>query len=538
MAGAIDYPISRPDDIYGKPYGVLTSYTLFGETYPGAYANSVHASVGGQYGGMVHGLEIIIKAMTTAANNEEAREAALFQRYINLIPENTKLRKDFEVLINSKNYSQAFDTLIKTYSRMYDFNRTLKENQDIFNEINDLYLTRPFMYGLMDELGRSSHKGNSASYTATFEKIDLSMTGEQLINKIINGIEQQVINEKRLNEQELERYKKFLSAMRQFIQEIFIDSYGIDSLYNSLSDLENTKAIKSKRAKDKGKNANTPLNELIYNQISGLLNGKGLEVLIDFNGGVKTGDIKNKGQDIKTDDIILMTAEGSLVFADNPTLKQDVKNITEKYELDDFLLRGAFEDNFIIMTSAKDQSISADFNNKFSAANTTIKFAEPARLTQRIADIRQFGEVSGTNVDDLIFALVNLASDLVCAGEEGMVRQALGTLCINWMFDDIGELIINVPMSNSAQKICVYNVSGRYYTLSDILKTTIAKIKGKTATDLIKINLKIPASSSYNSIAQTTKEGTPRWDAVRNYIVSNTRLGFELRAKNLFEAFY
>lgn len=538
MAGAIDYPITKPDNIYGGPYGVLTSYTLYGETYSGAYANSIHASVGGQYGGMVHGLEVVIKAMTTAAENEESREEALFQRYINLIPENTILRREFEGLIHSKNYSQAFDTLIKTYSKMYDFNKTLKENQDIFNEINDLYLTRPFMFGLMDELGRSSHKGNSSSYKATFREIDLAITGEELIDRIISGVERQVIEEKRLKGTELERYRKFLLTMKNFIQEIFIDSYGVDSLYNSLTELENTKAIKSKRTKDKGKNANTSLNELIFNQLSGLLNGKGLEVLIDFNGGVKTGDITNKGQDIKTDDIILMTAEGSLAFVDNPTLKQDVKNITTKYELDEFLSKGAFEDNFIIMTSAKDQSMSADFNNKFSSANSTIKFAEPARLTQRIADIRQFGEVSGTGVDDLIFALVNLASDLVCAGEEGMVRQALGTLCVNWMFDDIGELIINVPMANSAQKICVYNVSGRYYTLSDILKTTIAKVKGKTQTDLVKTNLKIPASSTYSSIAQNTEEGKPRWDAVRNYIMSNTTLGFELRAKNLFEAFY
>lgn len=539
MAGAIDYPISKPDNIYGGPYGVLTSYTLFGETYAGAYANSIHVSIGGQYGGMNHSLELIIQAMTTAASNEESREEALLQRYINLIPENTKLRKDFEGLILNKQYSQAFDTLIKTYTKMYDFNKSLKENQDIFNKINDLYLTKPFMHSLMDELGRSSHKGNSTAYKATFGEIDLSMTGAQMLDNIINRVEEQVIKEGRLDNKELTRYKKFLATMKKAIEEIFIDAYGIEALTNSLEELENSKNIQSKRTKNKGKNANTPLNELIYNQISGLLGGLGLEVYIDFSGGVKTGSIKNLGQNIKTDDIILMNAEGELVFESNPLLKQEAQDITSKYELDDFLSRGAFQDNFIIMTSAKDQSGSSDFNNMFSSLNPTIKFAEDASLEQRILDIRQFGAVSGAGgVDDLIFALANLGSDLVCAGEQGTVKQALGALCVNWMFDDIGELVINVPMTNNAQKICVYNVSGRYYMLSDILKTTIAKIKKEISTDLVKVNLTVPASSSYSSVAETVPEGTPRWDAVRNYIMSNTKIGFELRTKNLFNAFY
>lgn len=534
MAGAVDYPISKPGNIYSAPYGVLTSYTLFGETYPGAYANSMHVSVGGQYGGMNHGLELIIKAMTTAAENEAAREEALFQQYINLIPENTKLRKDFESLISNKNYSQAFDTLMKTYTKMYDFNKTLKENQDIFTEINDLYLSGHFVRSLMDEVGRSSYQTNKA---ANFNKIDLNMTGNQFIENIIQRVEQQVIDQKRLKDAELKRYQVFLSKMKEFISEIFIDSYGIDSLSNSLKELEGNDKIKAKRREKKGKHADAPLNELIYNQVWGMLNGMGLEVVIDLNGGVQTGSIKDRGQNIKTDDIILMSASGSLVFEDNPSLKTEVENITSKYELDDFLARGAFKDNFIIMTSAKDQSLSSDFNNKFT--KNTIKFAEEAQLEQRILDIRQFGAASGAGgVDDLIFALANLGSDLVCAGEQGAVKQALGALCVNWMFDDIGELIVNVPMTNNAQKICVYNVSGRYYTLSGILTQTIGKIKGQSTADLVKVNLTVPASSSYSDIAQDTEEGIPRWDAVRNHIMSNTKLGFELRTKNLFNAFY
>ena len=539
MAGAIDYPISKPGDIYGGHYGVVTSYTLYGETYPGAYAGAYSASIGGSYEGMDNSLKIIINGMLTAARNEEARELALFQRYINLIPENTKLRKDFEGLIRSKNYSQAFDTLIKTYSKMYDFNKTLKENQDMFNEINDLFLTRPFLYGLMDQLGRSSHKGNSKTYKATFGKINLSMTGAQLVQSIIDEIEQEVVEKKRLQGDKLKRYKNFLKQMKTFIEEIFIDAYGIEALNNSLSTLENNSAIKKKRSAGNGKKANVPLNQLIYEIIYGQLNGMGLEVIIDFNsGGVRTGSIRNNGGDIKADDVILMSANGSFTLDSNPQLKQEVSKMTEKYELDEFLARGAFEDNFIVMVSGKDQSTSLDFNNQFSNANKTVGFAENASLNKRIPDIEMFSSVSGVDTQGLIFALSNLASDLVCAGEDGAVKQALGAMCANWMFDDIGELIINVPMTNNSNKICVYNISGRYYTLSDILKKTLAKIKGVSNTDLVKVNLSFPKDSSYSETALSVDEGTPRWEAVRGYIMKNTTIGFDLRTKNLFNAFY
>ena len=536
MAGAINYPISKPKDIYGDYYGVVTSYTLYGETYPGAYATEYSASIGGQYTGINNSINIIINAMTAAAENEAERELSLLQAYINLIPENTKLRRDFEQLIYNKNYSQAFDTLIKVYSKMYDFNKTLKENQDIFNEINDLYLTRPFLYGLMDELGRTSHKGGN---TIPFDDIDLSITGSQLVQLIMDRIEKEVKEKSRLQNKDFKKYKNFLDKMRIFIEEIFIDAYGIDVLSNSLEDLENHSKIKKKRTESGGKNANVPLNILIYNQIYGKLNGMGLEVIIDLtNGGVQTGYITKNKQDIKTDDVILMSAKGEFVLDENPKLKEEVKNMTEKYQLDDFLARGAFQDNFIVMVSGKDQSTSPDFNGKFSPSNTTIGFAEDSSLNKRMLDIEQFSTTSGVDTSGLMFALVNLASDLVCAGEQESVKQALGALCANWMFDDIGDLIINVPMTNSAKKICVYNISGRYYLLSDILKETLAKIKGISTTDLVKVNLKVPANSSYTEKALSTEEGTPRWNAVKNYIMSNTKLGFELRTKNLFEAFY
>ena len=531
MAGAVDYPISAPtmSDLYNMPYGVLTKYIFLNHAYTGAYKDDVSVHID-DYNGMNAAIDIIINLFETAADNEEARETALFQTYIDLIPEKTQLRNDFDMLIKNKQYSQAFDTLQKVMQKMYDFDKSLEENQKLFAKNNDLFLTGNFLHSVIDQLGRTSHVTNKA---ADFRDINLSITGEQLINNIIQQVREQA--EKRLNNNEIKQYEKYLDRIADYIREIFIDSYGIDSLQNSLQDLEKNKNIIDKRKE--AKYSNVPLNRLIYNQVYGLLNGMGLEVNIDLNGGgVKTGKITGAKGMIKSDDIILMTTHHTLTFQENPQLKEELQTLNTKYDLDEFLQRGDFKDNFIIMTSAKDQSFSSGFNNKFG--KNAIKFAEQASLTERIADIRMFASSAGAigpGINDLIFALVNLEHDMVCAGEKGAVKQALGVLCINWMFDDLGDVVLNVSLANGASKICVYNINGWYYTLSDILRRTVNRIKAKQNSDLVAVKLSIPKTSSY---ASDVEEGMARWEATRSNIMSNTTLGFDLKVKNLFNAFY
>lgn len=531
MAGAVNYPIDAPSmgELYSTPYGVLTKYIFYNHIYTGAYKDDVDVHIDG-YSGMDAAISIIINLFETAAKNEEAREKALFQAYINLIPEGTRLRADFDALIQNKQYSQAFDTLQKTMQKMYDFDKTLEENQKLFAKNNDLFLTGNFLHSVIDQLGRTSHVTNKA---ADFRNIDLSITGEMLISNIIDQVRQQA--KERLKNDEMIQYEKYLERIADYIREIFIDSYGITSLQQSLQDLEKNQNIIDKRKE--AKYSNVPLNRLIYNQVYGLLNGMGLEVNIDLNGGgAKTGKITGTKGMIKSDDIILMTTHHTLTFQENPNLKEELQQLNTKYDLDEFLQRGDFKDNFIIMTSAKDQSFSSGFNNKFG--KNAIKFAEQASLNERIADIRMFANSAGAvgpGINDLIFALVNLESDMVCAGEQGAVKQALGVLCVNWMFDDLGDVVLNVSLANGATKICVYNINGWYYTLSDILHRTVDKIRSKQKSDLVAVKLSIPKTSSY---ATNVEEGMARWEATRNNIMSNTTLGFDLKVKNLFNAFY
>ncbi len=522
--------------IYSTPYGVVTSYEAYGEIYPGRFNGKVVATVP-DYNGMDNALNLLIQEMQAAANNERASEEAFFQQYINKIPKGTKLRADFEVLINSGKYSEAFDTLQKGIQDIYDFNKTLSENQAHFTEINEFYLNKTVIHELADQLGKQSYVTN----VADFQHIDLNMTGNQLIESILNNMEDKA--KLKMNDKEIAKYKTFLLQLKTFIQDIFVSSYGENVLEQQLNTLENNKQIKMQRNKTKGgekKHANDPLNQLIWNQIWGILNGKSLEVTIDVNGGARTGSITNDlGQDIKADDYILMTAEGGFTFKEQPQSKIDLQKITHKDELEAFLQQGQFQDNFVIIVSGKDQSLADSFNGKFSKDG--IKFAEgESKLTQRIIDIQNFGSaagIMGKGIDDLIFALVNLEHDMVCAGEENNVKQALGAICMNWMFDDVDLLITQVP-SVQSNKIYVYNASGWYYTLSDILQKTINNISKHIQQDLVTVSLSIPKGSSYGEAAKSTEPGLERWEKTRSLIMNNTTLGFKLKVKNLFNSFY
>ena len=91
------------------------------------------------------------------------------------------------------------------------------------------------------------------------------------------------------------------------MEEIFVDSYGTNVLTESLSTLENNKKIQTQRRAKGGKHAEDPLNQLVWNQIWGLLNGIPNEIVLDLNGGVKTGTIKDdRGLNIKGDAYTLM----------------------------------------------------------------------------------------------------------------------------------------------------------------------------------------------------------------------------------------
>ncbi len=541
MAGAIDYPISAPTigDMYSRPYGVLSSYNFKDHQYPGAYQNDFEITISDYYSGMNQAIDLIADIIDQAAKNEENREQKLLNAYMNgLSPaiKQTKLYKGLQQLVLDKNYSQAFDVVEKAINQIYDFNLTFEQNRDKFAEINDLFLNKHFVRALADEFGKTNYTMNKA----VFNEIDLNKTGEQILKDVLDNYKERVKEKsEQLTGKMAKDYIVFLDKIENLLKQIFIIGYGEDALSQPLKQLEENKKIKLKRKEyeKKGKDMNVPLNQLVFQYVYGLFNGMPNEITLGLNGAALTGSVKQNGQNIKGDSYTLFTATGEIEVNQDFQKTFDFEHITHKDELEAFLAQDNFKDQFIIIHSAKDESLARTFNS-YSQKGSGIKFAEPAALSKRIDDIREFGtagNVMESGLNDLIFALTNLEYDMICANEKEAVKQALGAICVNWMFDDFGDIIANVSLSNNTTKICIYYINGWYFSLSDILHKTAEKIRSKKKNDLVTVKLAVPRTSSY---AIEVPEGIQRWEKTRENIMSQTKLGFELKVKNLFSAFY
>ena len=534
-----------PDNIYEHPYSVLTSYVIDGKTYEGQYQNKVNVQIG-NFNGMNNALEGLSAAVKGARDVQRAKEKALFDSFITQMPDGL-LKNDFNSLINAKNYSKAFDIYMKFQQGLFNFQKTYEENKKNFLEKNGLFLTKNFMSALAEELQRSDV--NPFSKGATFGTMNLdNLSADDIIDGIIKKVQKEALDSNALKDSELKAYDQYLEQMKIYLQNIFGEYFpdiyqNIGGNYNTnipLSKLEESKWVKSKR-KEK-KYSDVPLNKLIWNKTWGLLNGMGLEVYLDFSGGVKTGKVTDNGKNIKTDVIFLANAQGEFITNDKAIREgfNEIVNNSEKAtkkNLEKFLSANTKKDDFIIMVSAKDQSISTNLEQELTGKD--IKIAEPSSLNKRLEDIKTFGESSGlggSSISDLCFALVNLEQDMVCAGQTDSVRRALGAICANWMFDDADQ-IFSVPAATDgnedATKIYVYNISGGYFTLSDILDRVAQRIDANKNTDMVAVELKV-SEGSYDA-SLDVPSGIERWDAVVEHVKSNTTLGFQIKAGNLFK---
>lgn len=540
--------VDAPTNIYEHPYSVITKYEFYGESYEGAYYANFDISVP-EYSGMNNALKMLVSTVRDAENFERQKEEKLFKSFIDKLPKGSALRNDFENFISSKNYSKAFDIYEKFSQGIYKFEETFEENKKRFKEKNNLFLSKEFLSSLANELSRSSL--NPFESGATFGDLDLeNLSINDIIDNVINRVKENALKTVTLDDKEQEAYENFLNLMREYMQGIFGESFPdvlmkINNPYDlKLVELEKSNWIKTKR-KEK-KYSKVPLNKLIWNNVWGQLNGMSLEVSLDLFGGVKTGKIQQNNNSIKTDVIMIADGEGQLLLKENEIIKELNKVVNDKdnatkNNLDTFLSSGKLKDKFVIMISAKDQSSAKGFENYH--ASTAIKMAEQSSLNKRMEDLRTFGtaaNIMGKGVSDLMFALVNLEEDMVCAGEEELVKRALGALCANWMFDDVAETFNTVPSilgsDDDVTKIYIYNISGAYYTLSDILGKTAERIEKQQNSQMVSVQFKV-SNGSYEN-AKNVPAGLARWEKVNQNVMSNTTFGFKLNSNNLFKQLF
>lgn len=572
---------SLPNDYLSHPYGILKEFTIGGATYNGEYANAVNTNLAAVDASFGDTLDNILLA---AANNEHNKEIAylkkLFAKVFNdddnnkpIIYNDVKAMYDALITpgkgIPEVSLSQVIDTLQKLLLGLYDFDKSLSQNMALMKDFNKISLSDPLMKAIDQTLGAIKN-GNSYIYDDTSianksaktiltnicKQINTNITEYLNSDKSKHNIEDFTEGQQKLIDQLQNEYK---SRIQQFYNEKFKVIDELDILESDLNNLEKGINIYNSKVKSKDKiNAdNKPIQQYIHELLRGAFGGQALEIGISLSGGgVETGKVINKfGRSIDADNILLGTASLDFFYPDMDKLtKQSVdpkKRITlteVKNEIEDI---EELKDGLVIMTSAKDQSTNKSFNS-FTATNTRVKLKDPGSLQTRRGEIEQMFAAAncGGGVNDLIFALANLATDFVYEGKIDMAKKNLGTVCLAWMFDDAIEIVQNKSMfGNNIGTLHFYNVNNYIYTLSDILYKTaenVAKVgKGaitKTGRNMNYVNITI-SGTNYNPYTVLLTDynhlrGIERWNFISDELMSNIKIGVNMNITKLFKELF
>lgn len=571
---------SLPGNYLSKPYGILKKFTIGGETYIGEYADAVNANLAAVDASFDNTLDNVLKA---AADNERAKEKAylekLFAKVFNddnyrpIIYNEVKSMYDQIMTpgegISEVWLSQVIDTLQKLLSGLYDFDKSLAQNMALMKDFNKVALSDPLMKGI-DQAFEATKSGRSYLYNTTNIA---NKSGATILKEVCNNIHQNIENYLNSNKSKTkmtdftEQQQKLIEQLQQeykirlqkFYTEKFQVITDLDVLDSNLEDL-NKKIIEynsTVKAKDKINADNKPIQQYVHELLRGAFGGQALEIGISLGGGgAETGKVINAaGRSIDADNILLGTASLSFSYPDMDKLTQQSQDIKKRIQLTEIKNEindiESLENGLVIMTSAKDQSTNKSFNS-FTATNTKVKLKDPGSLKTRRTEIERMFDAAGCGgVDDLIFALANLAKDFVYEGQIDMAKKNLGTVCLVWMFDDAVEIVQDGSMfGNNISTLHFYNINNYIYTLSDILYKTASNVQAKlgqggitkTGKNMNYVNVTI-SGTKHNPYIDLLSEhdqlqGIARWDFVSEELMSNITIGVNMNVKNLFNQLF
>lgn len=563
------------------PYGVVESYVdPDGQVYAGVYATAVNNVVPGfEY----HFNNFLFSFLLNAAGKEQVKEINYINSMLASFDDNLKhsvLYTNFMKIYNSvmsrgggvsMDLSVLVDTIQKMKIGLYDLDKELKENFNIFKDVNEAFLDKNIVEKVQKELkytGASSSKkivGTISGSTTGKDIIDRIIAGlEEDINKALDnsGIDKNSKEGRRILSLYKQRRDRLSEIYRAKLEEWYTRKFTVlDKADKILSmKIQDLEAKSKAYDKDKPKtnkilvNSNyesRTLQQILINVISGELGGKTPEFTLDIDrGGMNTGNLKKGGLNVDADNIQLANADCNFYFPDWKTREENEGiNWNQIGDFDVFLDQiqriKDFESKFMIMYSDKDQSVSKEFKNQI--AHTDVKIKGSASLNKRGPEIIEMYNMidhpGAMDPTDLVFSIANLAQEFVCNGQVDKAKKTLGAICVGWMFDDVKEIIQGSSLVQGTMGIHFYNINNYYYTLSDILYKTSQALSSKNISDqssYVRIGITVPKGKIYEPMVQknTVEEGMPRWEKVSGNLMSRTSIDIHMNPKSLFNALF
>lgn len=569
-------------DMVKHPYGVVENYVdPDGQIYEGIYAGAVRGFVPDfEY----HFNNLLFGFLLNAAQNERAKELNYINSMLASFDDNLKnsvLYKDFMKIYNSvvnigsgvsMDLSILVDTIQKMKLGLYELDKEVKQNFDIFKDINENFLDKNIVAKVQEALQYSG----AGSSKKIIGEINVNTNGKAIIDSILKGVENDI--DKALKSSDVdketkegqrvlalyeERKNRLMEIYRAKLEEWYTRKFTVLDRADKILEMK----IKDLEAESKKYDIDKPktkkilvnsdyeprtLQQILINIISGELGGKSPEYVLDIDrGGMNTGNIKKEGLNVDADNIQLADANCNFYFSDWKS-REDKNNKIQWNEIGDFDVFldqvkriEDFESKFMIMYSDKDQSVSKEFKNQI--AHSDVKIKGSASLNKRGPEIINMynmidhpGEMDPT---DLIFSIANLAQEFVCNGQVDQAKRTLGAICVGWMFDDVKEIVQGSSLIQGTATIHFYNINNYYYTLSDILYKTSQALNSKNISDqssYVKIGISVPKGKIYETMIKKNKpdEGMPRWESISDTLMSKTNIDIHMNPKNLFNALF
>lgn len=571
-------------DMIKHPYGVIDNYVdPDGQVFEGVYAHAVKNSVPNfEY----HQSNLLFGFLLSAAESEQRKEI----RYLNEMKnsfdstlQQTVLYQDFLKLYDSvmskgggisMNLSILIDTIQKMKLGLYELDKGIKENFEIFKDINVAFLDQ----NMIEEFRKVLNFTGAGTSKKIIGKIDPDMTGQDILDKILEGLEQkmrQALSNSKIDKNSkegqalIQRYERaidnililYRTKLEQFYTTKFTPISNITNvLQTKVKDLEliaqnydKKQTSKAARILTNSKGDPRTLQQVVINAFTGSWGGKSVEYTLDLRrGGINTGNIGGaSGESIDADNIQLVDAKGEFYFGTYQQDKKLDKMGTTWNDISDFdvFLKQIeqlqnFESKFMIMYSAKDQSVGAGFKNSIAATDVKIKGAGSLK-TRGPEIINMYNHLKSPGAmdpTDLVFSIANLGEDFVCNGQVEQAKQTLGAICVGWMFDDVEQIVKGSSLIKGVDTIHLYNINNYYYTLSDILYKTAASLSSvnMSQNNYVKVGItSIPSGGIYeNMVAKNSpEEGMPRWNKIADMVL-NTNIDIHMNPKNLFNALF
>jgi len=549
-----EYPTSynppSKGDVLSTPYVAIK-----GGIYDDLKVNLLSISSGNEgyaineAGAKVEGLIApLLQLLTSTMNSEKAKEDNFLQHFSATMPDSQLKNQVLDFIDNGK-FSLAYDAIQHWKDGLYNALDSYETNIDNYNKWVQKYRNKVVNQAIED-----LQDYGAAALTNISLDTPLSAIPDLIINRMAQNSS--------LSNNEIQQYTEILQkALGDLSSNFTTGQWNIPSVDTTLRDIQTMIDEGKANSNIKGKFKNElwksgvksgynkkdrSIMDACLSYISGFTNGLTMEVFLEiFGGGESSGrfmtEIKSltgKNNSIgamETDVFSIYNASFNYIIPQFNTLEnnteEDIRNKLNEIVPDD---------GFIIHYSVKDYT------------DGKIKIKGSGNFDVRLENIQTLNKVVGIKeIEQLIFAIANGASDMVMGGNAEEIKGCISAMCYAYMFEDMDNFVsIEVDPPKVSQTgpthLHIYFVNGHYITASDLLRKTIDTIKEsllkfrnkkKWEGGLVSSpSLTLPPEGIYTSVTNQGKHhGLDKWEAVRQISLSKGKFDVHLSFSKLNE---